>query len=418
MKNTAANLANVVVGEGLLRVANFLALVVIARLYGAATLGRYAAVLAMATVAAQLADNGIQAGTAATEIGRDVQSIHVLVYQLHAAKATLIAPTLIVLALAAPYLLPGRKLGLLGALVVARTALQQFGQLNLAIIKALDRMKCIAPIQAGHFTFLVAGITTVYRNGLSVYWLFVWLLAGQLLEILLSGWKLWEFGIRPAPCSFRECLRLAKRSTPVGITYSIANLIVRMDVIVVSVVGISSAVGRFAAGQMLLTFVYALAWMMGSVWLPELVRLAHVGVSSRSFVNKWTALVVLISAPFAAALFVCAGRLVGVLYGPEFVETGATLAILALAIPFILLNALLLNRAIALSETSVFVGVYAATAAVSAGLDFSLLKVWGFSGLASAIVIREAFMFAAFQWLARREPQASFGRATTAVSDL
>jgi O-antigen/teichoic acid export membrane protein len=63
MRKVALNLVSVIGGELLLRVANFAAVVVIARLYGARVLGIYATVLAFVTVAVMIADNGLQVST-------------------------------------------------------------------------------------------------------------------------------------------------------------------------------------------------------------------------------------------------------------------------------------------------------------------------------------------------------------------
>jgi O-antigen/teichoic acid export membrane protein len=104
-------------------------------------------------------------------------------------------------------------------------------------------------------------------------------------------------------------------------------------------------------------------------------------------------------------LSLVAPHIVPTLYGANFVETGRLLAIMALAIPFIMVNALLLNRVIALGQSRVFLGVYSGTAVAAIVLDISLLHLYGLAGLAAAIVVREVLMFAAFQALSRRELQ-------------
>jgi len=418
IKRTFANLSSVIGGEALVRLASFFSLIVIARLYGPATLGYYAAVLATATIATQLADNGLQAATAVTEIGRNPDSIDRTVYRLYAAKVMLIIPALLGLITFSHYCLPGRTLTVIGGLVIAKAVLQQFAQLNLAILKAIDRMRSIGWIQAAHFLFLVSGISVVYVKSLPVYVLFVWLLGGQILEFVLSGRKLWLSGIRPMPSRIRECLRLAKRSTPVGITYAVANLIPRIDILVLSVISSGIVVGRFAAAHMLLTFLYAVAWMSGSVWLPELVRIGTGYRQNRRFVNKWITVIFAGSAPCALALLLLAPHVVPALYGPAFTETGKLLGILSLSFPFVIANGLLLNRAIALSETSVFVGIYCGSAASALILDLVLLQFFGISGLASGIVLREILMFSAFQVLRYRQPQFStLATTASAASD-
>jgi O-antigen/teichoic acid export membrane protein len=74
---------------------------------------------------------------------------------------------------------------------------------------------------------------------------------------------------------------------------------------------------------------------------------------------------------------------------------------MALACPFILLNSVYTNFAIALKKRAVFTGLYAGTAAVAVGLNFLLGRAFGPEGVAAAIVIREAGMLAGF-WLLMR----------------
>jgi O-antigen/teichoic acid export membrane protein len=92
------------------------------------------------------------------------------------------------------------------------------------------------------------------------------------------------------------------------------------------------------------------------------------------------------------------------LYGQGFSRSGAIASTMALACPLILLNTLYANVAMATNSKSVYLGIFAATAAVTVGLDFLLGRGFGAMGVAAAIVIREAGMFGAFWVLMSRSP--------------
>ena len=67
---TAWNLASILGGEAMLRIANFVAAVIIARTQGPVIFGTYAVTLAYATIAMTIVDSGLQTAIV-KEIGAD-----------------------------------------------------------------------------------------------------------------------------------------------------------------------------------------------------------------------------------------------------------------------------------------------------------------------------------------------------------
>src|SRR5713226_3253906 len=96
LQKTLANLTSVIGGEGVLRIANFVVAVAIARLYGSAVFGLYATVLAYVTVVVMLADNGLQVA-AVKQLAHSIEEIDRIVSLLYVAKTALFVPAMVVL---------------------------------------------------------------------------------------------------------------------------------------------------------------------------------------------------------------------------------------------------------------------------------------------------------------------------------
>jgi len=396
VNKTAQNLLSVVGGEALLRAANLAAVVVIARLYGPTILGTYSTVLAVATVAVMMADNGLQVFSVA-ESSKRLHELEIVLGQLYVVKTFLFLVMAMALVGVGLWLRFSRITWILGAIITLRTLLYSYCQLNAGVLKSLDRMAVIGSIQAIHCALLLTGIGLVFVRAWSITILLLWLVLGQAFEFILSSSVLWRQHVRPARVTLSGCLGVLRRSTPVGITYTTAAFILRGDVIVLSILSSAAVVGHFAAANMPLVMVYVAAWLFGSVLLPEMVRRSANLTLLQSYVNQWIRGLLLTLIPLCTVLVWAAPALVRVLYGPAFATTGTLASIMVMSVPFILCNAVYLSKAIAVASSRTYIGIYLGTAAAALLLDFALGDLWGPVGVAIAIVVREIGMFLAFR---------------------
>jgi O-antigen/teichoic acid export membrane protein len=287
-------------------------------------------------------------------------------------------------------------------LVVLRTLIQLYCQVELSILKSLDRMATIGRIQAVHFVVLLAGIGAVYQLRAPVAWLLLVLVGGQLLEFVLSGGVLARAGARLHRVPMRECLGLVKRSTPIGFTHALANIILRLDVLVLSVLASPIEVGQFAVAHALLVMVYVAAWLFGSVLLPQMVRLAESAAESAALVERWTRVVLLVTLPLAALAWWLVPPVLATVFGARFAASGGLAAWLLLASPLVLLNSLHVNHAMARGWTATYLGAHVATAVFALSLNLALGLQFGGPGIAAAVLLRELFLFAVLKWKGAR----------------
>ena len=387
----------------MVRVANFAAALVIARVHGAFVFGLYATSLAIATVAVMFADNGLQT-SAITELGNNRQSANNVIGQLYLAKTALIMAMLVLLLGIGLWLGISQLAWMVGGLVLLRTIIQSYSQLQMSILKSIGRMKIIGGVQGIHAAILLCGTGLAFKQGWGIVGLLCLLIAGQTLEVALIALKLWRAGMWPTWANAGSCWTLILRSTPLGIGYGLASLIVRLDTVVLAALIPMSELGQFSAADMVLVIIYVVAWLSGSVLLPEMIRRAGTPGHLNTYVNRWTRLLLVTITPCALLGYWLAPATITFLYGPLFSRAGALASLMLLATPFILLNSVYANRAIATGSRATYLGVFAVTVIATVALNYFLGHSFGATGAAAAIVIRELGMFAGFWLLASRGP--------------
>jgi O-antigen/teichoic acid export membrane protein len=410
MRQTFVNLGSVLGGEAAIRAVNLFAVLVIARVYGAAILGLYGTCLAAATIVVMFADNGLQTA-AITELRSGNSRFSEISGQLYLSKT--------VLSLVALLLLAGLALSrnfsplywLIGGTIALRTVMQSYSQLQVAILKSLNRMHWIGIVQAAHAIVLAAAVLLAAIKHWPLEVLLFILLAGQILEFILMSLAVTRLGISPSWPGFSDSMLLALKSTPLGVTYALANLIVRLDVLIVSTLFPLIAVGVFSAASNLLLIFYLVSWLFGSVLLPEMIALNGAAERLFQFVAKWNRIVVFTMAPIAVAGFFLAPTVTTLLYGAPYAAAGKLASVMVLACPFIALNSIQMNLAFALNARHTSLGIFFAATLLTCFLDFLFGARYGMLGVAIAIVIREFAVFLGF-WALRsrivvRSPQLS-----------
>lgn len=393
MKRILVNIASVVGGEVAIRVANFTASLIIARRYGPVWLGIYATVLAFATIVGSLADNGLSISTI-PEIRQRLHQIDRVVTSLYAAKTALFL--LAVSGVAAIVYwehFTTAKL-VIGVLLFSKVLLNSYGALNFGVLKSLEKMSAIGIVQGLHACSVLCCVAMVYRLGCGFTTLLLFLLLAQCAELLSSGSILFALKIRPTRVTVSECLRLIAVSTPVGVSTLLAGIIQRIDVLAISAVGVVKQVGEFASADNGLIVIYLGAALFGNVLLADMATMKPHYLDR--YVVRWRRLILGATVPVAIVAALLARWLILLIYGPSFSPAGKPASIMALTLPFIVLNALYFNRAIALRLHRAYLTIWIITAMIAALASCTLAYAFGSTGVAVAILIREALMLFLF----------------------
>lgn len=391
IRKTLNNLAHVVGGELLLRLANLAVAVLIGRLYGVAVLGYYATILAVATVAERVADNGLEL-TGIAEVSSHPENLNRIWTALYVNKTTLSLAAIALLAAAAYLRAIPINLRLVAVILVVRTFLYSYCRLNAGFLKALDQTKYIVSVQAVHFSILAVAVTSIYLCRQSLVALLFCLLAAQFLELVSTVVILRQLGLRLSSVAASFCWTLLRRSTPVGLTYTFSNLMLRGDVVVLSLIASASVVGAFAAADTGLVMVYVIAWSFSGILLSDLGRLSQNREAFESHFRKCLRGVVLLTVPAAVLCAVLARFAIQIVFGTSFAAAGLPGAVMMVALPFIFLNGTFLSRAIARNAGHIALAIYGCGAVLSLLLNYFLGRWQGAFGVAASILIREAVM--------------------------
>ena len=357
VKRTITNLANVVGGEATLRLANFVAAIVIARLGGAAVFGIYATALAYVTVAAMIADNGLGI-TTVRKIGISPEQLNELFTQYGVSKTLLFVPMVVILAAIGWLAHLSNVEWMIASLIAVRTILQGYCQMQVTVLKAIDRMHAIGAIQTTHSMVLLLALWRCYVVRANIYAVIAVLAIAQGVELLLEAAWIHRSGISLVRVHLRDCWRLMHGSTTVGIAVSLSSVIFRVDVIVLSLIAGAAAAGVFAAAQTILIIVYLLGSLLASVLFPQMARLVNAPEEFRQYFRNWSMIVLGVMVPASLLAVTIGPSLMRTLFGLGFRASGSLLAIMLIAAPMIVLNALYLHRAFALNLVKSYLGIY------------------------------------------------------------
>ena len=395
IRTTLASSFHVIGGESLLRLANVGAAVLIGRLYGAATLGLCATILAVATIAERLADNGLEM-TGIAEISQQPKLLNPFATALYVDK-------LVLSSIAAAILLPIALLvGLspfqwsIALLFCLRSFLYSFSRLHAGFLKAIGRTNQIARIQSLHFALLLLGLSAAYAARLPLLSLLLMLVAAQSVEFLLSLLALRRLGARATSVCSSFCRQLFCRSSMVGAVYSLSTVMLRGDVLVLSLLASTAVVGAFAAANSALVMVYVVAWLFSGILLADLGRLSSDQRSFDAHFRRCLVALFLFSVPSSALAALLAPEVIQIIFGNSFASAVLPAAIMMLAVPFILVNAAFLARAVARDAVQTTFAIYSGATVLSLVLNFLLGRIHGAAGVATSIVLREAAMTFAF----------------------
>ena len=157
---------------------------------------------------------------------------------------------------------------LIAALIALRTILQGYCQMQVTVLKAIDRMQAIGAIQTVHSIVLLLALWRCYVARANIYVVIAALVVAQSVELLLEAAWIRRSGIRLVRVHLRDCWQLLHGSTAVGVAVSLSSVIFRLDVIVLSLIAGAAAAGVFAAAQTLVIIVYLLGSLLASVLFP------------------------------------------------------------------------------------------------------------------------------------------------------
>jgi O-antigen/teichoic acid export membrane protein len=279
--------------------------------------------------------------------------------------------------------------------------LQSFSQLNFSVLKALRRTAAIGLIQSGHAASLIIATLLTYSLHEGVVVLLASAVFCQILELAISHIWLQRAGVDIVAASVARSLRLVRANAPLGVTATVSALVLRFDVLCLSVFLPTGQVGLYAAAQWLVVAIYVVAWLFGSIVLADMSSIASDDFALKTYERRWSVRILWATVPGAAFAYWIAPLFVSRFFGQQFRDAAAISSMLLLATPFIFLNSLRLNQAIAKRNSRVYAFAYVGSVVVAAAFVLAAAKLLGTTGVAAVATLREAGIFLVLTFAAR-----------------
>ena len=396
------NTGSQVVGKLVTLVCTLVAIRLTTTYLGVDRFGDYAIVLAIASVAAIVADLGLSL-LLARELAREPERRDALAGTMAVFRVAG-STGVVLLAAALLPLLPydhdvklGILLGLTGVLAQSLASMTgPFFQVALrmdlaAVIDVVTALVSLGVVVAA--TQLDLGFYAVVLSMPAAY-------AANLVLSVLVVHRLW----RPRLAFDRALARtLGRSAVPIAALGILSLLHFRIDAVLLSLLKPPRDVGIYAVAFRYLEWALMLPGIFMAAMFPILTAALTRGERDpREVIDRAFNFLLLLAVPLALVFVVFAEPLVQLVAPNGFDDSVLPLRILAGAVVFTFLNTIFSALLFALDRQAVLIWVSLAGLALNVGLNLLVIPRWSYDGAAAATVVTEALGAIAVFWLARR----------------
>jgi O-antigen/teichoic acid export membrane protein len=305
----------------------------LAREYGGATLGHYVFALALTSLIWSFAGFGLDR-MALRDIARDPGVMRRVAVPMAALK--LVGALLLTAGCAAALAVAGeeREVVVLVLLLGGNTALLMSSQTAHAVFQANERMEHVFATKVPWaIAQATVGVLVVLAGGGIVAAVAASTIGVGLLGALLS-WSivLRHYGRPELRADVRGWPGMLRRAVPFSLQEVLGQITFRFGTVVLAAVAADAVVGAYGAAYRMLEATFFIAWAIGYSVMPlfsylpqgeELTRLYEAAIK----------IVLILMAPLAVAMLVCAPAIIDLLYGlPEYSGSVEALRLLAFAV--------------------------------------------------------------------------------------
>ncbi len=262
------------------------------------------------------------------------------------------------------------------------------------VFRGLETMRYESRILVVERIFIVAGFAFAASHNWALLGFVQLILAASMLRGLLFVAVAARF-IPAAPVRFDPGLlrHILHEAVPFAMTDLVVALALRIDLLILSTLVPFSEVGVYFASYAVIGAVLSLPNMLYTALQPTAVRLYRQDATALHQTNRvllyWIALLV---APVIALVAGGAPVILGSLFGRTFTQSANILRILAVSLPFSVLNGMTSTLMISGDQQRRLFRVTAAGAAVNIAANLLLVPHYGAYGAAQATVISEAVL--------------------------
>lgn len=365
----------------------------LARYLGIADYGRYAYVYAFVGIFETLSVFGLH-HIFVREVARKRDKASAYLGNTLQLKAPLTLGVFVLIYLAAVISM-SPDLRLLVIICASEVLLRKFFMINVALVRALERMEYEFLVTVFERAAALAGVLLVIRFDWGLRGVFLAFFFAAVVHSLLGTLLVWGHLVRPAFVQIRGLKRsLLRNSWPLGLSREAEVVYSRMGTVLLGQWTVPQVVGIYSGG-------YRIYQITSQVVADSISQSAYPALSrlnrdprrfGRSF-SRVLGLDALAGILLAACIWTLAPVAVHLLLGPEFEASVSIVRWMSIAVPFTFLNRLLSVALQSVDRQQTDGLLTVGTLSVNLILNWALIPSLGAIGAASALVIAEFFSF-------------------------
>lgn len=389
-KNIGSNLISKIIGEGL----SVFVVIFIARYLGISDFGNYSFVMAFVFTFRFIADSGIsnilvrEIATHKDEAGKYFGAARSLLWVLSLFTIGLIALVITIIN-------PSPAV-LISTYIMGFTVVSTFLAIGyVSICTAFEEMEFNAYGFVLHKIVLLAFTYLFIRQDYGLQGIFTaYLLSSLALWIYYYSIVRWRYFKPKSYFDKNKWWFFIKEAFPLGVATILRNFTWQVDILILSVLATSTAVGLFSAPYKIIAAMSQFTITLALPLFPVFARLAKKS-TEELLINFSSALkyMFLVSIPLVTLTFVLADRMIQVAFGAKFLPSGQALQILSFAGFFLFPSALYMYIFTAIGKQRLYTLCAGACLGVNIIVDFILIPKLTYIGACIGTLIAEFIMF-------------------------
>ena len=382
------------------RVLTVLSMLVVARVLGPTALGQLAIAQAVVAYASVLGDGGLTTLAQRTMVREPVQAERLATTTTTIQLA--LSTVLVIAVLGVSTILPVDQA--VRHLVIVLSPLLVVQALNLFyILPAREEIGALAVVRTlGQIAVASLSVTLVIVTH-SNTWVAVAIWTGALLADMLCFGALHSSGLRLRLPDWDVGKHLLKGGWPYLGMSLLSQILVNFDVLVLGATRSSQEVGEYTAAYRIFQFTIGLVGLVVAVTFPELVRRFRDDPPAfSSFLTTLIRQSTRVGYALTALVTVTAPKIVSILYGAEYRQSGLILAVLFISVPLAYCNSLLGQGLLAAGRERSYLVNIAQTAVVVITAILVLVPRYGASAAAWVVLVGELVTLTLFTLLYAR----------------
>lgn len=400
LATVAKHFAALASGDAIARIVAFVAGVYVARRLGAEMFGVMAFGQAVVLYFNHLAACGVDL-TGIREVAADPTRARTLAPSILLFRTLVAGILFVVLSAAAIAFFPP-----LEAAVLALYAATLFGHgpSPKFVLVGLSRPGPVA-LSRGGGEFLYAALVFVFvRERHDVIWI-PWAQAlGDIVAVVLMLAWLRRMGFAmPLELNWSAARPLLARSFPLVLNILLGLAIFNCDLIVLKYFRGNATVGWYSASYQLISFLINLAWAYSHSLLPALTQASRESGERHALYQTSLAQSFAVGLPIAVGGALLAGEMIELVFGPAYQASGAPLAILIAAIPFMLYKDVAMVAMIVSGRETMVLRMTAIAVVFNLLANLLVIPTWGMVGAAWTTLATEVLRTALAAYYVRHD---------------